>query len=79
MLKRLRIAHNRKQAMRDIHYLILLLISIFIFFVLIVFYFSISVSKLSENNKELTQELSILGFKFKELDKRFHELIGESQ
>jgi len=72
MLKRLRTAHNRKQA-------ILLLISIFIFFVLIVFYFSISVSKLSENNKELTQELSILGFKFKELDKRFHELIGESQ
>ena len=79
MLKRLRIAHNRKQAMGDIHYLTLLLISIFIFFVLIVFYFSISLSKLSENNKELTQELSILGFKFKELDKRFHELIGESQ
>lgn len=62
MLKRLRIAHNRKQAMGDIHYLTLLLIFIFIFFV-----------------KELAQELSILGFKFKELDKRFHELIGESQ
>ncbi len=79
MLKRLRIAHNRKQAMGDMHYLTLLLISIFIFFVLIVFCFSILLSKLSENNKELTQELSILGFKFKELDKRFHELIGESQ
>ena len=79
MLKRLRTAHNRKQAMGDIHYLTLLLISIFIFFVLIVFYFSISLSKLSENNKELTQELGILDFKFKELDKRFHELIGESQ
>lgn len=60
-------------------YLTVLFVISFLFLLLIVLHFSTVISRLSERNKELTQELSILGFKFKELDKRFHELTGESQ
>jgi len=60
-------------------YLTVLFVISFLFLLLIVLHFSTVLSRLSERNKELTQELSILDFRFKELDKRFHELIGESQ
>ena len=58
-------------------YLTVLLVISFLFLLLIVLHFSTVLSRLSERNKELTQELSILDFRFKELDKRFHELISE--
>ena len=61
------------------YYLTALFVISFLFLLLIVLHFSTVLSQLSERNKELTQELSILDFRFKELDKRFHELIGESQ
>jgi len=61
------------------YYLTALFVISFLFLLLIVLHFSTVLSRLSERNKELTQELSILDFRFKELDKRFHELIGESQ
>jgi len=61
------------------YYLTALFVISFLFLLLIVLHFSTVISKLSERNKELTQELSILDFRFKELDKRFHELIGERE
>jgi hypothetical protein len=61
------------------YYLTALFVISFLFLLLIVLHFSTVISRLSKNNNELTQELSILDFRFKELDKRFHELIGESQ
>ena len=60
-------------------YLTTLFIISFLFLLLIVLHFSTVLSRLSEKNKVLTQELSVLDFKFRELDKRFHELTGESQ
>ncbi|MHC4544018.1 MAG: DUF2304 domain-containing protein [Planctomycetota bacterium] len=60
-------------------YLTALFVISFIFLLLIVLHFSIVISRLSERNKELTQELSIMDFRFKELDKRFHELISERE
>jgi len=60
-------------------YLTVLLVISFLFLLLIVLHFSTVLSRLSERNKELTQELSILDFRFKELDKRFHELISERE
>ena len=62
-----------------LYYLTALFVISFLFLLLIVLYFSTVLSGLSERNKELTQELSILEFRFRELDKRFHELTGESQ
>ena len=62
-----------------LYYLTALFVISFLFLLLIVLYFSTVLSGLSEKNKELTQELSILEFRFRELDKRFHELTGESQ
>jgi len=61
------------------YYLTALFVISFLFLLLIVLHFSTVISQLSERNKELTQELSILDFRFKELDKQFHELIGESR
>lgn len=61
------------------YYLTALFVISFLFLLLIVLHFSTVLSQLSERNKELTQELSILDFRFKELDKRFHELIDEKQ
>ncbi len=61
------------------YYLTALFVISFLFLLLIVLYFSTVLSGLSEKNKELTQELSILEFRFRELDKRFHELTGKSQ
>lgn len=61
------------------YYLTALFVISFLFLLLIVLHFSTVISKLSERNKELTQELSILDFRFKEYDKRFHELIGEKE
>ena len=61
------------------YYLTTLFVISFLFLLLIVLHFSTVLSRLSERNKELTQELSIMGFRFKELDKRFHELSGERE
>ena len=61
------------------YYLTALFVISFLFLLLIVLHFSTVLSRLSERNKELTQELSILEFRFRELDKRFHELTGKSQ
>lgn len=58
------------------YYLTALFVISFLFLLLIVLHFSTVLSQLSERNKELTQELSILDFRFKELDKRFHEMNG---
>lgn len=60
-------------------YLTVLFVISFLFLLLIVLHFSTVISQLSERNKELTQELSILDFRFKELDKRFHEMNDERE
>jgi hypothetical protein len=60
-------------------YLTALFVISFLFLLLIVLHFSTVISRLSERNKELTQELSIMDFRFKELDKRFHELISDRE
>lgn len=60
-------------------YLTALFVISFLFLLLIVLHFSTVISSLSEKNKELTQELSIMDFRFKELDKRFHELISNRE
>lgn len=61
------------------YYLTTLFIASFLFLLLIVLHFSTVVSQISEKNKELTQELSILDFRFRELNKQVHELTGEKQ
>ena len=61
------------------YYLTTLFIASFLFLLLIVLHFSTVVSQISEKNKELTQELSILDFRFRELNKQIHELAGEKQ
>ena len=61
------------------YYLTAMFVISFLFLLMIVLHFSTVISRLSEKNKELTQELSILDFRFKELDKRLHELIGEKE
>ena len=63
--------------MMGMYYLTALFVISFMFLLMIVLHFSTVISRLSERNKELTQEFGILDFRFKELDKRFHELIGE--
>jgi hypothetical protein len=59
--------------MMGMYYLTTLFVISFLFLLLIVLHFSTVISQLSKKNKELTQELSILDFKFRELDKQFHE------
>jgi len=61
------------------YYLTALFVISFLFLLLIVLHFSTVLSRLSERNKELTQELSILDFRFRQLDERFHELIAERE
>ena len=63
--------------MMGMYYLTALFIISFSFLLLIVLHFSTVISRLSERNKVLTQELSILDFRFKELDKRLYELTSE--
>jgi len=63
--------------MMGTYYLTTLFVVSFLFLLLIVLHFSTVISQLSKKNKELTQELSILDFKFRELDKQFHELADE--
>jgi hypothetical protein len=65
--------------MMGLYYLTALFIISFLFLLLIVLHFSTVLSWLSDRNKELTQELSILDFEFKELDKRFRELTRERE
>lgn len=60
-----------------LYYLTALFVISFLFLLLIVLHFSTVLSWLSDRNKELAQELSILDFEFKELDKLFHKLISE--
>jgi hypothetical protein len=55
-------------------YLTTLFVISFLFLLLIVLHFSTVISQLSKKNEELTQELSILDFKFRELDKQLHDL-----
>ena len=61
------------------YYLTALFFISFLFLLLIVLHFSTVISKLSKNNNELTQELSILDFRLKELDKKYRELNGEKE
>ncbi len=63
--------------MMGTYYLTTLFVVSFLFLLLIVLHFSTVISQLSKKNKELTQELSILDFKFRELDKQFHETAGK--
>ena len=65
--------------MMGMYYLTALFVISFLFLLLIVLHFSTVISKLSERNKELTQEVSILEFRFKQLDKQFSELIAQKQ
>lgn len=61
------------------YYLTALFVVSFLFLLFIVLHFSTVISRLSERNKDLTQELSILDFRFKELDKRFQELVDDKE
>lgn len=54
------------------YYLTTLFVISFLFLLAIVLHFSTVISRLSEKNKKLAQELSILDFKFMQLDKRIH-------
>ena len=65
--------------MVGMYYLTTLLVISFLFLLLIVLHFSTVISQLSEKNKDLAQDLSILDFRFKELDKRFQKLQSETQ
>ncbi len=65
--------------MVGMYYLTTLLVISFLFLLLIVLHFSTVISQLSEKNKELAQDLSILDFRFKELDKQFQKLISETE
>ena len=62
-----------------VYYLTALFLISFSFLLLIVLHFSTVISRLSEQNKELAQELSILEFKFKELQKDFAEEATKKQ
>lgn len=61
------------------YYLTALFVISFLFLLLIVLHFSTVISGLSEKNKVLTQELSILEFRLEELDKKFHELNNKKE
>lgn len=52
-----------------VYYLTALFVISFVFLLLIVLHFSTVISKLSEHNKDLAQEFSILEFRFKEFQK----------
>jgi len=65
--------------MVGMYYLTTLLVISFLFLLLIVLHFSTVISQLSEKNKDLAQDLSILDFRFKELDKRFQKLTSETE
>jgi len=53
-----------------LHHLTVLLTISFIFLLSIVFYLSISISGLSEKNKELTQEIGILKLKLNKIENK---------
>ncbi|MFH1640609.1 MAG: DUF2304 domain-containing protein [Candidatus Omnitrophota bacterium] len=53
-----------------INYLPILLLFSFIFLLLIVLYFSIALSRLSEKNRELAQEIGILKLKLSNTEKK---------
>jgi hypothetical protein len=59
------------------YYLTALFVISFLFLLLIVLHFSMVISRLSKNNTELTQELSIMEFRLKELDKKVSNLNTE--
>jgi len=61
------------------YYLTTLFIISFLFLLLIVLHFSTVISRLSDKNKMLTQELSILEFEFRQLDKQFRELLSSKE
>jgi len=65
--------------MMGMYYLTALLVISFLFLLLIVLHFSTVISQLSEKNKELAQDLSILDFRFKELNARFQKLTSETE
>ena len=65
--------------MMGMYYLTTLLVISFLFLLLIVLHFSTVISQLSEKNKELAQDLSILDFRFKELNARFQKLTSETE
>ena len=58
------------------YYLSALLVVSFLFLLFIVLHFSTVISRLSERNKSLTQELSILDFKCQRLDEQLQKIIG---
>jgi hypothetical protein len=61
------------------YYLTTLLVISFMFLLLIVLHFSTVISQLSEKNKELAQDFSILDFRFRELDEQFQKLTSEAK
>ena len=61
------------------YYLTTLFIISFVFLLLIVLHFSTVISQLADQNKMLTQELSILDFEFRQLDKQFNELMDQKE
>lgn len=65
--------------MLGMYYLTTLLIISFLFLLLIVLHFSTVISQLSEKNKELAQDFSILDFRFRELDEQFQKLTSEAK
>ncbi len=62
-----------------IYYLTTLFVISFLFLLFIVLHFSTVISRLSERNKDLAQELSILEFKFKEIQKDLTALVTKKQ
>jgi len=60
-------------ALTGVYYLTLILLFSTIFVLLILLYSSIYISKLTENSKELAQEIGILKLKIKELEKDKNE------
>ena len=56
-----------------LHHLTVFFLISFVFLVLVVLYFSVQHSRLSEKNKELTQEVGILGLKVKQLEDKLNQ------
>lgn len=56
-----------------IYYLTVLLLFSFIFLLMIILYTSITLSKLTEHNKELAQEIGILKLKLDEFERKINE------
>ena len=65
--------------MMGMYYLTALLVLSFLFLLMIVLQFSTVISQLSERNKDMTQELAIMDFKFKQIEEQLDKLISEKE